>query len=311
MKRLLRWVLRGGVALLVLLTLVACALHVTHSESETAGAPPEGDALRIATYNVHYIVLNDQTGPWSVGDWDRRKDPMDQAFKAMRADIVAFQEMESFQRGSDGSVNLARDFLAARNPGYGVSATGNWREFPPTQPVFYRRDRLQPVDQGWFFFSDTPEVIYSRTFDGSYPAFASWVHFEDRDSGARFRVVNVHFEYSSRSNRIKSAQLVRDRMSAWIAAGESVFLVGDINALHGARTMDILEEAGVQFDRTPGATYHLNRGLHLFGAIDHLARTRDVALVAGPWVLQRRFGGEWPSDHHPVYADYLLPSDQE
>ncbi len=311
MKRLLSWILRGAISVFALFALVACALHVSNSEGDVTVAAPEGAALRIASYNVHYIILNDATGPWSVGDWERRKGPLDKAFKALQADVVAFQEMESFQRGSDGSVNLARDHLIAQNPGYGVAATRDWRTFPTTQPIFYLKERLQPIDQGWFFFSDTPDVIYSRTFNGSYPAFASWAQFEDRGTGQRFRVVNVHFEYSSRSNRLLSAELVRDRISPWIAAGETMFLVGDINVLHGARTMDILEESGVVFDRTPGATYHLNRGVHVLGAIDHLSRTPDVALVGGPVVLQERFDGEWPSDHHPVYADYLLPSAQK
>lgn len=311
MKRLLSWIFRGSISVFALFALVACALHVSNSEGDVTVAAPEGAALRIASYNVHYIILNDATGPWSVGDWERRKGPLDKAFKALQADVVAFQEMESFQRGSDGSVNLARDHLLSQNPGYGVAATRDWRTFPTTQPIFYLKERLQPIDQGWFFFSDTPDVIYSRTFNGSYPAFASWAQFEDRGTGQRFRVVNVHFEYSSRSNRLLSAELVRDRISPWIAAGETMFLVGDINVLHGARTMDILEESGVVFDRTPGATYHLNRGVHVLGAIDHLSRTPDVALVGGPVVLQERFDGEWPSDHHPVYADYLLPSAQK
>lgn len=307
MVRVLRWLGRGLIAVFALLTLVACALHVTQSEGNVSVAPPEGDALRIASYNVHYIWLDRETGAWSVGDWERRKGPLDSAFKALNADVVAFQEMESFQRGDDGSVNLARDHLLAGNPDYGVAATGDWRTFPTTQPLFYMKDRLQPIDQGWFFFSETPDVIYSRTFNGSFPAFASWAQFQDRGTGARFRVVNVHFEYSSRSNRLLSAALTRDRIKPWIDAGETVFLVGDLNALHGAQTMDILEESGVVFDRTPGATYHLNRGVHVLGAIDHLARTPNVTLDAGPVVLQERFDGEWPSDHHPVYADYLLP----
>ena len=307
MVRVLRWGVRGVIACVALLTLVACALHVTQTEGDATVSPPDGAALRIASYNVHYIWLDRETGPWSVGDWDRRKEPLNKAFRALQADVVAFQEMESFQRGDDGSVNLARDYLIGQNPGYGVAATGDWRTFPTTQPIFYLKERLQPVDQGWFFFSDTPDVIYSRTFNGSFPAFASWAQFEDRGTGQRFRVVNVHFEYSSRSNRLLSAALVRDRLKPWTQAGETVFLVGDLNALHGARTMDILEEAGVVFDRIPGATYHLNRGVHVLGAIDHLSRTPNVTLDAGPVVLQERFDGEWPSDHHPVYADYLLP----
>lgn len=306
MRRSLTSVVRFGVAAFALLTLVACALHVSNSAGTEGPEPPEPGALRLATFNVHYIILGKATGPWSVGDWERRKGPMDRALKALNADVIAFQEMESFQRGNDGSVNLARDHLLAQNPEYAVAASGDWRDFPSTQPIFYRKTRLQHLDQGWFFFSDTPDVLYSRTFNGSYPAFASWASFHDRNTGRRFRVVNVHFEYSSRSNRLKSASLVRDRIKPWIDAGDTVFLVGDINALYGARTMRILEASGVTFDRVPGATYHLNRGIHVLGAIDHLSRTQDVRLTQGPVVLQQRFDGVWPSDHHPVFADYIL-----
>jgi hypothetical protein len=143
---------------------------------------------------------------------------------------VAFQEMESFRRGSDGGLNLARDFLLERNPGFAAAASGDWREFPSTQPIFYRRDRLRLIDQGWFFFSTTPDVIYSRTFDGSWPAFASWAEFAPLDGGRPFRVVNMHFEYRSGSNRLQSAGLVRDRIRPAIAAGTPTFVVGDLNA---------------------------------------------------------------------------------
>ena len=308
MKRFLRGLFRIGIYGLAGLALVACALQVSYSERSDLPEPVDSGALRIASYNVHYIILGQATGDWSVADWDRRKGPMNKAFQALNADIVALQESESWSRGSDGSVNLTRDFLAEMNPDYDVAATGDWREFPSTQPIFYRKAALQPIDQGWFFFSDTPDVIYSRTFNGSWPAFASWVQFQHIMTGQSFRVVNVHFEYRSRSNRYLSAALVRDRIAPWIDAGETVFRVGDLNARYGAKTMDILQEAGVVFDRIPGATYHLNRGVHLFGAIDHLARTPEVDLVAGPEVMQRQFDGEWPSDHHPIYADYVLPA---
>jgi len=268
--------------------------------------PPE--AVRVATHNVHYIRLGRETGPWSVGDWERRREALSAAFGAFQADLVAFQEMESFAGGSGSPVNLALDALLERHPGYAAAATGDWREFPPTQPILYRRARFEMLDQGWFFFSDTPDVLYSRTFDGSWPAFASWARFEDRRSGARFRVVNVHFEYRSRSNRRLSAALVRDRVRPWIESGETVLLAGDLNAWHGARTMELLESAGLRFAPVDGATFHFDRGLNLLPAIDHIAATDGVRRIGPPVVLRRRFAGDWPSDHYPVLVDYRLPT---
>jgi hypothetical protein len=184
--------------------------------------------------------------------------------------------------GSDGSLNLARDFLLEGNPEFAAAASGDWREFPSTQPIFYRRDRLRLLDQGWFFFSSTPDVIYSRTFDGSWPAFASWADFAPRDGGPPFRVVNVHFEYRSASNRLLSAELVRDRIAPVIAArADPTFVVGDLNARRTSPTRRIAE-AGIRFAPVEGSTYHFDRGLNLFFAIDHIGATAEVERVGGP-----------------------------
>ena len=272
--------------------------------SATKLSDPLDDTVRIATYNVHYIVLSKQTGAWSVGDWERRKGPLNSAFKTFDADIVAFQEMESFSRGSDGSVNLTLDWLLDNNPDYAAAAVGDWREFPSTQPILYRSERFKLLDQGWFFFSETPDIIYSNTFNGSYPAFASWAKLEDLDSGNTLTVVNVHFEFKSFSNRRKSSELVAQRISPQINAGENVVLIGDLNAWHWMKPVKIIEEVGLKFVPVRGATYHLNRGINLIGAIDHIAHTPGLQAVGKPVVLRNKFDGEWPTDHYPVISDF-------
>ena len=262
------------------------------------------NAVRVATYNVHYIWLGKETGAWSVGDWERRKGPLNSAFQSLDADIVTFQEMESFSSGSDGSVNLTRDWLLENNPDYAAAASGDWREFPSTQPIFFRTNRFKLLDQGWFFFSNTPDVIYSNTFNGSFPAFASWALFEDINSGHSFTVVNVHFEFKSFSNRRQSAELVAERISPHIKAEEDVLFMGDVNAFRWMKPVRILKEIGLEFLPVSGSTYHLNRGVNLFGAIDQIAHTPGLQPVGAPVVLREKFDGEWPTDHYPVVADF-------
>jgi len=87
-------------------------------------------------------------------------DPTAQVLREGGAELVAFQVTESFCRG-DGRVNLARDDLLAALPEFAAAASGDWRSFPSTQPIFYRRDRLLLLDEGWFFLSDTPDVIFA------------------------------------------------------------------------------------------------------------------------------------------------------
>lgn len=302
---MLRKIAKGFAGLIVVLVMIVGCQQVRNSGSDTL---PETapQALRLATYNVHYIILGRETGPWSVGDWERRKGPLDLAFKAVDADVMAFQEMESFGGGSEGDINLTLDWLLANNPGYAAAAVGPAATFPSTQPILYRSDRLALLDQGWFFFSETPDVIYARTFNGSYPAFASWAQFRDLTSGAEFRVVNLHTDYASLSNREQSIALVAERIAPWIGAEETVFVTGDFNARLGSPILQILGDLGVEYAPVQGSTFHFNRGINLFGAIDHIGYVGGPALVAGPFVVRDQFAGEWPTDHYPVAADFTL-----
>lgn len=294
----------GGAILFALVILVGCQTARNSGTAVLIGQAP--DTLRVATYNVHYIILGQDTGPWSRGDWERRKGPLALAFDDIDADVIGFQEMESFARGSGGQTNLTLDWLLLNNPDYAAAAVGDPRIFPSTQPILYKPARLALLDQGWFFFSDTPDVIYSSTFNGSYPAFTSWAAFRDLDSGAEFKVANIHTDFGSLSNRVQSVELAAARIAPWISAGETVFVVGDLNARIGDKVTDILADTGLDFAPVEGATFHFNRGINLFGAIDHIAGTADTRLAAGPFVLRQKYDGEWPTDHYPVVADYRL-----
>lgn len=291
---------------LIVVAVIVVAVQLFRNSGQTNLTPPAQGTLRVASYNVHYIITFRETGPWSVGDWERRREPLDLAFKAIQADVIGFQEMESFAGRSNSSANLTLDWLLDHNPGYSAAAAGDPASFPSTQPLLYRTDRLRAHDQGWFFFSETPDVIYSRTFNGSFPAFASWALFEDLETRARFRVVNLHTDFRSRTNRQRSAALVAERIAPWIEAGETLFVIGDFNARQGARTLDIIEQTGIHFPPVQGATYHLNRGLNLFGAIDHIGLAGDAQPSGAPVVVRQQFGGEWPTDHYPVLLDVAL-----
>ena len=102
-----------GAILFALVALVGCQA-VRNSGNDTLVNQAKG-TLRLATYNVHYIILGQDTGPWPRGDWERRKGPMALAFHDMNADVIGFQEMESFARGSEGEINLTLDWLLANN----------------------------------------------------------------------------------------------------------------------------------------------------------------------------------------------------
>jgi len=91
-----------------------------------------------------------------------------------------------------------------------------------------------------------------------------------------------------------------------VAAGETVFVVGDINAGIRSTPATIVGAEGLDYVTVRGSTYHFNRGVNLTPAIDHIAATPDASPTGEAFVLRQRFAGDWPSDHYPVLADFTL-----
>lgn len=290
----------GLVGLLVVLLLAACAA------SPPPPDPRPGHALRVATHNVHLIRTDRARGPWSLADWEARRHALDAVFKAADADLIAFQEMVSLGPGPDRTVNLARDWLLSRNPGYALAASGDWRSFPNRQPIFYRADRLRLRDQGWFF-NDQPEVLErARARPGFWLFYTSWAEFDDA-AGRVLRVYNVHFHHLDPARRRHAARTVAAHAAPHVAAGTSVIVLGDTNALPGSGTLRPLAGRGLRLVDPRGSTFHFDRGLDIFGPIDRFALGPGIRVFGGPWVLRGRHGGAWPSDHYPVVADLVLP----
>ena len=79
-----RWpsILRTAGALGVA-TLLAITCQVARHSGDVPLGPAPAGALRLATHNVHYILLNAPSGRWSVGDRERRPGALDLAFKAL------------------------------------------------------------------------------------------------------------------------------------------------------------------------------------------------------------------------------------
>lgn len=256
-----------------------------------AGAPA---TFTLGTFNIHYIA------PWQEGiRWEERRDAVVSMLEDANADIMVFQEMETFEGGSYSEENRQLEWIARQFPGYAFAAVGDPQEYPSTQPVMYRRDRFEALDQGFFFFSPDPDEIYSRSWDGGFPAFASWVRLLDRRSDTSFYLYNVHFDHSSRRNRIKAAELVVDRLGDRDNPEDSVILAGDFNAPWFFRPVQIVSDAGLDIADTTGSTFHLRRGINIIPAIDHVLAS-DGFEIGRTEVLRKRYGGVWPSDHYPV-----------
>ena len=256
--------------------------------------------VRVATLNVHYLK------EWSddpVMHWHPRHKAVVAVMRAIDADIFAFQEMETFDGRAFNPDNRQADTIHREFPEYRAAAMGPAEVFPNTQPIFFRHDRLRLEDEGFFFFSPTPDVPYSRPWFGRYPSFATWARFTDRTSEVSLLVVNVHIDNDRYRTMVRSSDLVVDRVAGIRRDGDRVIVLGDFNAF---RFMPVVRRiaAGTGTAAAPGngSTFHFYRGLRLFPAIDHVLVDTAFHVTASRTVRSRP-DDVWPSDHFPVVVD--------
>jgi endonuclease/exonuclease/phosphatase family metal-dependent hydrolase len=290
--RLYRSIVRPAVAFASFIlagALTACASAVPSKQGDSG-------EFSLLSFNIHYISPSQTSMVW-----DDRKAAVAAVLKEADADIMAFQEMETFMRGDFSDQNLQRDWVAAHFPDYGISANGDPRHYPFTQPIFYRLDRFEALEQGFFFFSETPELIYSRSWDGRFPAFCSWTRLRDKRTGRSFYLYNIHLDHASLGNRIKAARLIARRIAEREHQEDAVLVAGDFNAPAAFRPLRIVAASGLTLAPRDGGTFHFNRGIRLMPAIDHILYSKDFVHFETK-TFSQRYEGVWPSDHYPVLA---------
>lgn len=251
-------------------------------------------ALHIASFNIHYIVPNDKND-----DWEERKHAVTRVLMDMDADIVAFQEMETFDGGHYSKRNLQLEWINSTTTGYKNSATSDPAVFPSTQPIIYKANKYTVLDQGFFFFSDTPDKIYSKQWNGGYPYFCSWVLFRSKSTGKDFYLFNVHNDFKSRKNRLKTTKLITDRIEKIVQEDIPVIVVGDFNVPKRFKEIRLLESIGLSVVPPGGATNRI-LGMNILPAIDHILISKDFKLQSDIKVWRERYDGIYPADHYPI-----------
>ena len=259
-------------------------------------------SLDIMSLNVHYLVPDrDKT------NWEDRRFAVSEAIQDADPDIILFQEMETFRwdhHENPSSDNIQLQWVMETVPGYVAGAVGDPSEFPITQPILYRSDRFELREQGFFFFSETPDTVYAAPWGGRWPSFTTWISLHDNITNEDFVVMNTHLDAFNRENQTKGIAIMLDRW-AEVAPQLPIVFGGDYNMFAEDPRLKTMEKSGLTLVPIAGSSFHFGIGLHLYPAIDHFLVSQQWDIEDGG-VQQKKWSGQWPSDHHPVYTRIRL-----
>ncbi|MFI5734961.1 GDSL-type esterase/lipase family protein [Kribbella sp. NPDC051587] len=285
------------VATLVLTTLGAAPQPATGHSSRPS--PP----LHVMQYNLRYASA---TPP---NDWAARRPVMREQLRQAKPDLLGTQEGLTAQLA-----DLANDL----GPSYGAIGRGrDGGDEGEHMKVFYNKQRLQALQTGDYWLSDTPDVVASKTWDGCCRRMVTWVKFKDLSSSTQFYAVNTHFEAFDATARSKSADLVLARLKNFDHR-LPVIMTGDFNepagpastvytklvtSGHLADAWATADEVGPAYGTAPGyQTPKMNDK-----AIDWILTTPG-SQVSKSVVNTFSQNGQYPSDHLPVESWIALRS---
>lgn len=256
-------------------------------------------ALRVMTFNIRLAIGRD-----GANRWYRRRDLVFGVLREHRPHLAGLQE----------ALTQQLDEILGALPGYGAVADRRYagRQRGTYAPILFDAQRLEPQQSGEFWLAPDPDGGRARGWDAAVPRLAAWAVFADRaDDGRRFAVLNTHFDQAGELARVRSAELVVERLAA--LAPRPRLVTADLNASEASPALEVLLEAGFRDtyrDQHPDGeapTFHgfRGRGARTLGKIDYVLRDASWRVLGAEIVRDHGEDG-YPSDHFPVTAEVAL-----
>ncbi len=261
-------------------------------------------ALRLMTFNIRYNNSGD-----GFNAWPHRTELVESMIRYHRADLLGVQEALHEQ-----VVAIEQAF-----PGFGRIGVG--RDDGETKgeysAIFYRRGRLEALQSGHFWLSETPEKP-GFGWDAHHNRILTWALFLDKQSGKRFYLMNTHFDHQGVVARRESAKLVLSRAAALPEPTLPLLVMGDFNMTVDSEPYRLLTDLNAPYalrdswlnsaeaPHGPASTWS---GFSFPGIgdrrIDYIFYRNAVQVIQAA-ALSDSWAGRFPSDHLPFLAEVLI-----
>lgn len=259
------------------------------------GPVGDGNALHIMTYNLRVPV----DSGWKA--WGHRIDHIDWFFHKEQPTIMGTQEAHAWQVAQLMDKIRARFGDRYRAIKRGVYADGHGAG----NGIVYDSTRLQLLDHGYWWLSNTPNVAGSKSWGNEQPRMMIWAKFRDRRTGRDFAHINTHFDHKSAESRNKSATLVKDKLAGF---GTPVVVTGDFNAEPGSPVHDKMVAGGTH-DSWGSAEKKLTKGWNTTNGWSTALRETGHRIdwiigTAAVDFMQAGVNHWYPHDHLHVASDH-------
>lgn len=259
--------------------------------------------LRVASFNIRYDAAADAK---KGNAWADRKTSVAEVILSHDFDMVGTQEGNQAQL--DDLTELLPGYAYICHPYGGANGDAH------NCATFYKEDKYQVLDQGTFWYSETPDVK-SIGWDASDLRICQWGKFLDKKTGKEFFLFNSHFYWRKKIAKEHSGEVLIRKVQE-IAGDIPVVCTGDFNSKEDTPQvkdiLSLLKDAYRITEKAPEGPLETDLGGGNFegpakARIDYVfvsesIRVRDYAVLD-----DKRANGHYPSDHLPVVCNIVIP----
>lgn len=252
--------------------------------------------LNIISYNIR----NDNAGDQGPKNWPDRRDTITSYLRERKASIIGLQEVKHNQL-----IDMDKALPDHRHVGVGRDDGKTAGEY---SPIFFDHTiwKLDPKEHGTFWLSDTPDTVASRTWGNSHNRICTWarlIGIKGPAKGSAIYIYNTHWDHRSQPSRLKSGELMLQRIKARRHQDEPFILMGDLNATTENPAVKQLLASGLLTDHgntQMRSSSQWNATLVPGLRIDHIFTSPSIKQAT----LEVESNGDDAkhagSDHHPV-----------
>ena len=173
------------------------------------------DGLRVMSYNIRYASA--QAGE---NDWTLRRP----------ATIAMLDDISPDCFGVQEALDCQLDYIVEQVPDYKYVGVGREDGIKrgETAAIFYSASRLELLDWGTYWLSETPDVP-SIGWDAACRRTATWALLSQKSTGRKFFYVNTHLDHVGKVARKKGLAMVVRNIADMNPEGYPMILTGDFN----------------------------------------------------------------------------------
>lgn len=252
-------------------------------------------SFRVMTYNIRLDVASD-----SADAWPHRKDRVVDLIQFHAPDIFGVQEALPHQMNYLDSCLTDFSFIGHGRDG---GAHGEY------SALFYNKNRMEVIENHTFWLSETPDTV-SMGWDAACRRISTYGLFKDKESNQQFWVFNLHLDHMGKTARLKSIELLKQKIETINFEKLPVIVMGDFNATPESEPIKSLKKTLNPAYQISSLNYGPMGTFNGFSfcekaeaQIDYIFVSANRFNVAKYVVLTDSKDLHYPSDHFPVLVE--------